>query len=204
LSENELKVLKEFIEDNLERGFIWESTSLAGAPVLFAPKKDGKLRMCIDYRRLNEATIKDQYALPLANELRDRLGKAKIFTKIDLREGYHNVRIAEGHEWKTAFRTRYGHFKYLVMPFGLTNAPATFMRLMNNTLRECLDIFAVVYLDDILVYLESEEEHVKHMKRILTLLKEANLLVKPEKCSFHMDKVDFLRYVITTEGISMD
>ena len=140
----------------------------------------------------------------MANELRDRLGKAKIFTKIDLREGYHNVRIAEGHEWKTAFRTRYGHFEYLVMPFGLTNAPATFMRLMNNTLRECLDIFAVVYLDDILVYSESEEEHVKHMKRILTLLKEANLLVKPEKCSFHVDKVDFLRYVITTEGISID
>ena len=114
------------------------------------------------------------------------------------------MRIAEGHEWKTAFRTRYGHFEYLIMLFSLTNAPTTFIRLINNTLRECLDIFVVVYLDDILVYLENEEEHIKHVKRILTLLKEVNLLVKPEKCSFHVDKVDFLRYVITTEGISMD
>ena len=140
----------------------------------------------------------------MANELQDRLGKAKIFTKIDLREGYYNVRIVEGYEWKTAFRTRYGHFEYLVMPFGLTNAPTTFMRLINNTLRECLDIFIVVYLDNILVYLENKEEHIKHMKRILTLLKEANLLVKPKKCSFYIDKVDFFRYVITIEGISID
>ena len=114
------------------------------------------------------------------------------------------MRIVEGHEWKTAFRTRYGHFEYLIMLFGLTNAPTTFIRLINNTLREYLDIFIVVYLDDILVYLENEEEHIKHVKRILTLLKEVNLLVKPEKCSFHIDKVDFLRYVITTESISID
>ena len=114
------------------------------------------------------------------------------------------MRIKEGDEWKTAFRTRYRHFEYLVMPFGLTNAPATFIRLMNNTLRECLDIFTVVYLDDILIYSESEEEHVKHVKRILTLLKEANLLAKLEKCEFHVDRVEFLGYVITTEGISMD
>jgi len=114
------------------------------------------------------------------------------------------VRIVEGHEWKTAFRTRYGHFEYLVMLFGLTNAPTTFMRLINNTLRECLDIFVVVYLDNILVYLENKEEHIKHVKRILTLLKEANLLVKLKKCSFHIDKVDFLRYVITIEGISIN
>ena len=114
------------------------------------------------------------------------------------------MRIAEGHEWKTAFRTRYGHFEYLVMLFGLTNAPTTFIRLINNILRECLDIFIVVYLDDILVYLENKEEHIRYMKRILTLLKEANLLVKPKKCSFHVDKVNFLRYVITIEGISID
>ena len=114
------------------------------------------------------------------------------------------MRIVEGHEWKTAFKTRYGHFKYLIILFSLTNAPTTFIRLINNTLRECLDIFVVVYLDDILVYLENEEEHVKYVKRILTLLKEVNLLVKPKKCSFHIDKVDFLRYVITTEGISID
>ena len=116
------------------------------------------------------------------NELYNRLGKAKIFTKIDLREGYYNIRIKEGDEWKTAFRTRYGHFEYLIMPFGLTNALATFMRLMNNTLRECLDIFAIVYLDDILIYLESKEEHIRHIKRILMLLKEVNLLIKLEKC----------------------
>ena len=114
------------------------------------------------------------------------------------------MRIKEGDEWKIAFRTRYGHFEYLIMPFGLTNAPTTFIRLINNTLRECLDIFIVVYLDDILIYLELEEEHVKHVKRILTLLKEANLLAKLEKCEFHVDRVEFLGYIIIMEGISMD
>ena len=114
------------------------------------------------------------------------------------------MRIIEGYKWKTAFRTRYGHFEYLVMLFGLTNAPTTFMRLINNTLRECLDIFIVVYLDNILIYLENKEEYIKYIKRILTLLKEANLLVKPKKCSFHIDKVDFLRYVIIIECISID
>ena len=114
------------------------------------------------------------------------------------------MRIVKGYEWKMAFRTRYRHFKYLIILFSLTNAPTTFIRLINNTLRECLDIFIVVYLDDILIYLENKEEYIKHVKRILTLLKEVNLLVKPKKCSFYIDKVDFLKYIIIIESISID
>lgn len=203
LSANELKVLKGYIDENLEKGFIRHSTSSAGSPVLFAPKKDGSLRLCIDYRKLNEMTIKDRYALPLANELRDRLGQAKIFTKLDLRGAYNLIRMKEGEEWKTAFRTRYGHFEYLVMPFGLTNAPATCMRLMNNVLAECLDIFAIAYLDDILVYSESEQKHVEHVKQVLTLLQEYDLLLKPEKCEFHVTETEFLGFMVSTEGLAM-
>jgi RNase H-like domain found in reverse transcriptase/Reverse transcriptase (RNA-dependent DNA polymerase)/Integrase zinc binding domain/Chromo (CHRromatin Organisation MOdifier) domain/Aspartyl protease len=203
LSANELSVLKEYIEENLEKGFIRESQSPAGAPILFAPKKDGKLRLCVDFRKLNDMTIKDRYALPRADELRDRIGGAVIFTKLDLRVGYNLIRMKEGEEWKTAFRTRYGHFEYLVMPMGLTNAPATFMRLMNNVLAECLDIFAVVYLDDILIYSKNYKEHVKHVHRVLTMLREANLLLKPEKCEFHVKETEFLGHIVSVDGIKM-
>jgi Reverse transcriptase (RNA-dependent DNA polymerase) len=151
-SELELAELRRYIEENLARGFIRPSRSSAGAPILFAKKKDGSLRLCVDYRGLNQVTIRNRYPLPLLHELLDRLGSAKIFTQFDIREAYYRIRIATGHEWKTAFRTKYGLFEYLVMPFGLTNAPATFQSYINSTLREFLDIFAVAYLDDIVVY----------------------------------------------------
>jgi len=185
LLEKELKVLKEYIDDNLAKGFIRPSTSSAGSPVLFVPKKDGSLRLCVDYRALNNITIKDRYALPLINELHDRFQGAKVFSKLDLRGAYNLIRIKAGEEWKTAFRTRYGLFEYRVMPFGLTNAPASCQRLMNETLHEYLDIFVTVYLNDILIYSENEKEHVEHVKKVLAKLKTNSLLLKLEKCEFH-------------------
>jgi hypothetical protein len=163
LSEKELKVLKEYIDENLEKGFIRPSKSPAGSPVLFVPKKDGSLRLCVDYRALNNITIKDRYALPLINELHDRFQGAKRFTKLDLRGAYNLIRIKAGEEWKTAFRTRYGLFEYMVMPFGLTNAPASCQCLMNDTLHEYLNVFVIVYLNDILIYSKNETEHTKHV-----------------------------------------
>ena len=203
LSEKELRVLREYIDENLKKGFIRESKSPAGYPILFAPKKDGSLRLCVDYRKLNDITIKNRYPLPNIGELQDRLGKARIFTKLDLRGAYNLIRMKEGEEWKTAFRTRYGHYEYLVMPFGLTNAPATCQALINNVLRHHLDETVVAYLDDILIYSENEEEHVRHVKEVLECLKKAGLLLKPEKCEFHKKKVEFLGYTISTEGVQM-
>jgi hypothetical protein len=153
---------------------------------------------------LNNITVKDRYALPLINELHDRFQGAKIFTKMDLRGAYNLIRIKAGEEWKTAFCTCYGLFKYQVMPFGLTNAPASMQRLMNDALHEYLDIFVIVYLDDVLVYLTSTEEHVRHVRLVLKKLKEYSLLLKPEKCEFHKSQVEFLGYIIRTHGIKMD
>src|SRR5437588_12492528 len=149
----------------IREGKIQSSKSPAGAPILFVPKKNGKLRMCIDYRGLNNVTIKNRYPLPLMETLREQVSKAKVFSKLDLRDGYYLIRIKEGDEWKTTFRMRYGHFEYKVMPFGLCNAPATFQNMIHEVLREFLDQGVVVYLDDILVYSETEEEHVKLLTR---------------------------------------
>ena len=204
LSEKELEALREYIDDNLKKGFIRRSESPAGAPVLFVPKKDGKLRLCVDYRALNKVTIKNRCPLPLISETLDRLRSARVFTKLDLKGAYNLVRVAKGDEWKTAFRTRYGHFEYLVMPFGLTNAPATFQAFLNDVLRECLDTVVVIYLDDILIYSADEESHTKHVRQVLQLLSDADLQVNLEKCQFHVDKVEFLGYVISPEGVSMD
>ena len=204
MSADDLRTLKEYIDTNLEKGFIRPSTSPAGSPVLFVPKKGGEKRLCIDYRKLNAITIKDRYPLPLADELRARLQGAKMFTKLDLRGAYNLVRIKEGEEWKTAFRTRYGHYEYQVMPFGLTNAPASCMRMMNEVLGPFLDKTCICYLDDILVYSSKEEEHAGHVKGILKALADANLLCKPEKCEFHTKRTEFLGFVVTPGGLSMD
>ena len=166
------QVLKEYIEENLAKGNIRPSNSPAGYPILFVPKKtgkDGKIkwRLCVDYRELNAITIKDCYPLPLISELRDKLGRAIIFTALDLPNGYNLIRIKEGEEWKTAFRCKFGHYEYLVMPFGLTNAPASFQNMMNHVLREFIDKFVVVYLDDILIYSENVEEHREHVRLVL-------------------------------------
>ena len=167
LSEPESKELRNYLQENLAKGFIQHSQSPCGAPILFVKKKDGTLRLCVDYRGLNSVTKKNRYPLPLITSLLNQLRSACIFTKIDLRGAYNLVRIKPGDEWKTAFRTRYGHFEYLVMPFGLTNAPATFQHLMNNIFRDMLDICVIVYLDDILIYSSSLSDHVKHVHLVL-------------------------------------
>jgi transposase InsO family protein len=204
LSQKELESLREYIDENLKKGFIRRSESPAGAPVLFVPKKDGSLRLCVDYRSLNKITTKNRCPLPLISETLDRLRTAKYFTKLDLKGAYNLVRIAEGDEWKTAFRTRYGHFEYTVMPFGLTNAPATFQAFLNDVLRDSLDQFVVIYLDDILIYSDTLEEHYEHVRSVLKRLQDADLQVKLEKCQFHVQKVEFLGFVISPDGISMD
>lgn len=205
LSETELEVLKEYIETNLEKGFIRPSSSPYGAPVLFIKKPHGGgLRLCVDYRALNRVTIKNRYPLPLITELFDRLRKAKYFSKLDLRAAYHLIRVALGEEWKTAFRTRYGHFEYLVMPFGLTNAPATFQSYINTALRTALDKFSIAFIDDILVYSETLEEHIQHVRQILQILLDHGLYVSLEKCKFHVQEVNFLGFLITPNGIAME
>ena len=160
----ELRELKEQLKDLLEKGFIRPSMSPWGAPVLFVRKKNGSLRMCIDYRQLNKVTIKNKYPLPRIDDLFDQLQGAKCFSMIDLRSGYHQVRVKEKDIPKTAFRTRYGHYEFLVMSFGLTNAPAAFMDLMNRVFKPFLDVFVIVFIDDILVYSRSEEDHANHLR----------------------------------------
>ena len=203
LSEKELRTLRDYIEVNIKKGFIRPSQSPAGYPILFVPKKNGDLRLCVDYRKLNDITIKNRYPLPNIAELRDRLSHAQVFTALDLRGAYNLIRMKEGEEWKTAFRTRYGHYEYLVMPFGLTNAPATCQELMNNVLRAHLDIFVIVYLDDILIYSNTLEEHIEHVQTVLTCLKNAGLLLDPKKCFFHRDEVEFLGCTVGRHGVKM-
>lgn len=204
LSQTELKALHEYIKENLAKGFIRRSESPAGAPILFVKKKDGSLRLCVDYRGLNKVTTPNRCPLPLISETFDQLGRAKYFTKLDMRGAYNLLRIAKGDEWKTAFRCRYGHFEYQVMPFGLMNAPGTFQAFVNDVLRDYLDDFVVVYLDDILIYSDTLEEHTEHVRRVLKKLEAAGIGLKLEKCAFDKQEVNFLGFVIGVNGISMD
>jgi transposase InsO family protein len=204
LSEAELVVLREYLRKYLERGWIRHSRSPAGAPILFVKKKDGSLRLCVDYRGLNNVTVKNRHPLPLINESLDRLALARWFTLLDLREAYHRLRIKEGDEWKTAFRTRYGHFEYLVVPFGLTNAPAAFQAYINKALVGLLDVVCIVYLDDILIFSKDEEEHEKHVRLVLERLRQAQLFVNLDKSRFHERQCEYLGYLVTPEGIKLD
>ena len=167
LSQSEMVTLREFIDEHLRIGFIRPTNSPHGAPVLFIKKKDGSLRLCVDFRGLNKISKKDRYPLPFISNLLTTAGKARIYTALDLRHAYHLVRIAEGDEWKTAFRTRYGSFEWLVMPFGLTNAPASFQRFMNDIFSDLLDVNVTIYLDDILIYSDDPKEHKAHVREVL-------------------------------------
>ena len=200
----ELKELKVQMEELLSKGFVKISTSPWGAPVLFVKKKDGSLRLCIDYRRLNKVTIRNQYPLPRINDLFDQLQGAKVFSKINLRSGYHQLKVLREDVPKTAFRTRYGHYEFLVMSFGLTNAPTAFMDLMNCVFRPYLDKFVIVFIDDILVYSSSKEEHAEHLRIVLQTLREHKLYAKFIKCQIWLDRVTFLGHVVSAEGISVD
>ena len=200
----EMAELKTQIQDLLDKGFIRPSVSPWGAPVLFVRKKDGSLRLCIDYRELNRVTIKNKYPLPRIDDLFDQLKGAAVFSKIDLQSGYHQLRISPRDIPKTAFRTRYGHYEFLVMPFGLTNAPAVFMDVMNRIFRDYLDQFVVVFIDDILIYSKTEAEHVEHLRIVLTKLRKEKLYAKLKKCDFWLKQVAFLGHIISAEGITVD
>ena len=204
LSQTELAELRRYLEDSLQKGWIRRSTSSAGAPILFVPKKDGGLRLCVDYRGLNAVTLKNRHPLPLITETLDRLSGSKIFTKLDLKDAYHRIRIKEGDEWKTAFRTRYGHFEYLVMPFGLANAPATFQAYINRALVGLVDVTCVVYLDDILIYSTDVAEHWRHVEQVLERLRQFSLFANLKKCQFGTDRVEFLGFIISTDGVEMN
>ncbi|KAA3460519.1 DNA/RNA polymerases superfamily protein [Gossypium australe] len=204
MAPKELVELKAQIQELLDRGFIRPSVSPWGAPVLFVKKKDGTMRMCIDYRQLNKLTIKNKYPLPRIDDLFDQLKGAAVFSKIDLRSGYHQLKVKEADIHKTAFRTRYGHYEFLVMPFGLTNAPAAFMDMMNRVFQQYLDQFVVVFIDDILVYSRTEEEHDAHLRVVLQILREKQLYAKFSKCEFWLREVTFLGHVVSAEGIRVD
>lgn len=204
MSLNELKVLRKYLEDQLAKGFIRASSSPAASPVIFVKKPGGGLRFCVDYRALNAITIKNRYPVPLIQETLSRLSKAKFYTKLDIIAAFNKLRIAEGDEWKTAFRTRYGLFEYLVMPFGLANAPSTFQHYVNDVLRPYLDVFCTAYIDDILIYSNNLREHKEHVRLVLKALELAGLQLDVDKSEFHKTEVTYLGYVISTDGIKMD
>lgn len=203
MSPTELDELKKQLDELTRAGFIEPSKSPYGAPVLFVKKKDGTMRMCIDYRALNSITVKNKYPLPRVDELFDRLHGAKFFSKIDLRSGYHQIRIHPEDVEKTAFRTRYGHFEFLVLPFGLTNAPATFMHLMHQIFGPHLDSFVLVFLDDILIYSKTLEDHRRHVATVLELLKTNQLYAKESKCELFQTRVEFLGHIVDRDGLHM-
>nr|GEU77830.1 putative reverse transcriptase domain-containing protein [Tanacetum cinerariifolium] len=187
-----------------EKGFIYPSLSPWGAPVLFVKKKDESFRMCIDYRELNKLTVKNRYPLPRIDDLFDQLQGSSVYLKIDLRTGYHQLRIREEDIPITAFRTRYGHYEFRVMPFGLTSAPAVLMDLMNRVCKSYLDKFMIVFIDDLLIYSKNKKEHEEHLKTILELLKREQLYVKFSKCDFWLESIQFLMHIINSEGVYMD
>jgi hypothetical protein len=204
LHESRLCTLREYLEMNLKWGWIQESTSPAGVPIHFVQKKDGSPRLCVDYRGLHAIMVKDRTLLPLIGEALDRLAGAKIYTKLDVKDAYHNLRIAEGDEWKMAFWTKYGLYKYLVMLFSLTNAPASFQRWMNDILSDYLDVFCIVYLDNILIYSDDLEQHRRHVEMVLRRVEEVGLTLKASKCELNTDKTEYLGYIISPTGIEMD
>ncbi|KAL0191918.1 hypothetical protein M9458_010214, partial [Cirrhinus mrigala] len=204
LSTPEREAMEKYISDSLAAKIIRSSSSPADAGFFLVKKRDGSLRPCIDYRGLNSITVKNTYPLPLMSSAFERLQGASFFTKLDLRNAYHLVRIREGDEWKTAFNTPRRHFEYLVLPFGLSNAPAIFQALVNDMLRDMLDQFIYVYLDDILIFSHSLQEHVQHVRRVLQRLLENGLYVKAEKCVFHAQSVSFLGYIVSTKGVHTD
>ncbi|GJT81663.1 putative reverse transcriptase domain-containing protein [Tanacetum coccineum] len=204
LAHSEMQELSNQLQELADRGFIRPSTSPWGAPVLFVKKKDGSFRMCIDYRELNKLTVKNRYPLPRIDDLFDQLQGSNTYSKIDLRSGYHQLRVRDEDIPKTAFRTRYGHYEFQVMPFGLTNAPAVFMDLMNRVCKPYLDKFVIVFMNDILIYSRNKGEHEAHLRIILELLKKEKLYAKFSKCDFWISTVQFLGHLIDTQGIHVD
>ena len=204
MSDEELREVKKYLDDNLAKGFIVASAAGIASPILFVRKANGGLRFCVDYRKLNGLTRKDRYPLPLIDETLARLGHAKFFTKLDIRQAFHRIRMNEDDEDLTTFRTRFGSFKYRVMPFGLTNGPASYQHFMNDVLFDYLDRFASAYLDDILIYSRTLKEHKRHVQQALERLRKAGLQVDIEKCEFHVTETKFLGLIVGRDGIRMD
>ncbi|GJW58219.1 putative reverse transcriptase domain-containing protein [Tanacetum coccineum] len=204
LAPSERKELTEQLQELSDKGFIRPSSSPCGTPILFVKKKDGSFRMCIDYREPNKLTVKNHYPLPRIDDLFDQLQGSSVYSKINLRSGYHQLRVRKEDIPNTAFRTHYGHYEFQVMPFGLTNAPAVFLDLMNRVCKPYLDKFVIVFIDDILIYSKNKGEHEEHLKLILELLKKEELYAKFSKCEFWIPKVQFLGHVIDSKGIHVD
>jgi hypothetical protein len=204
MSMEQLEAAKTYIYENLHKGFIVPSNAPFASPILMAKKADGGLRFCVDFRKLNSVTKKDLYPLPLIDEMMQRVRGAKYFTKLDIRQGFHRIRMDPDSEDLTTFRSRYGSYKYKVMPFGVTNGPASFQRFMNSVLTGILDVFVTAFVDDILIYSETLEEHEKHVKEVLKRLREAGLQVSLSKCEFHKKETKFLGFIIGVDGIRVD
>ena len=200
----ELKELKVQMEELMSKGVFRPSTSPWGAPVLFVKKKNGILRLCIDYRELSKVTIRNQYPLPRIDDIFYQLQGTRVFSKIDLRSGYHQLKISSEDVPKTAFRTRYGYYEFLIMSFGLPNAPAAFMDLLNRIFQPYLDQFVIVFIDDILIYSSKKEDHEEHLRVVLQIMRENQLYAKSSKCQFWLDSVAFLGHVISAEGVYVD
>jgi hypothetical protein len=204
MSVEELKELKKQLTELQEAGYICPSSSPCGAPVLFVQKKDGSQRMSVDYRSLNDVTVKNKCPLPRIEDLFNRTRDARVFSKVDLRSGYHQMKIRPSDIPKTDFSTRYGLYEFTVMSFGLTNVPAYFMNLMNKVFMEYLDRFVVVFIDDILIYSKNESDHEQHLRLVLQKLRDNQLYAKFSKCEFWIDKVPFLGHIISNGGIAVD
>lgn len=204
MSPLELKELKTQLEELIQKHFIRPSVSPWGAQVLLVKKKDGSMRLCIDYRQLNKVTIKNKYHLPRIDDLLDQLKGASVFSKIDLRSGYHQIRIKSSYVSKTAFRMRYGHYEFLVMPFGVSNAPAVFMDYMNRIFQPYLDQFVIIFIDDALVYSKNPQEHAQHLRMVLEILREKQLYAKFSKCEFWLSEVKFLGHIISQGRVAVD
>ena len=201
LTQEKLKALNKYIDENLTKEFIKESQLSTDYSILFVSKKDEKQRLCVDYKKLNNITIKNSYSLLLIEEIQNKIVDVKIFIKFDISEAYNRIRIKKKDEWKIAFRTRLEHFEYLVMSFELTNASATFQTYINNVLRKYLDKFVIVYLNDILIYFKTKKKHVHHVQKVLEAMKRVNLWVKLEKSEFYKEEVKFLDHILFSTKI---